>query len=232
MGIFSVNAVSAYGAAHIAHVNPMAAYAFQMPIIPPGNSLGECVDFVFSDKFRKYINASTVAPPLTTVGNINEYLSSCVCKIYNETFPPLKDIPSHVLKNIPINPIAPPQFKSVYSITNIPPIFQNISNYFFKVFIPYAENKPREPGVLGTGKNYGINFLQKFANTLIGIDLAHYYAQGSTPATNTLDASIYCSGDRVGSAAADIRAVDFVKDLCINYFKKMGASVYVNGKSI
>lgn len=231
MEISNLNAVSVNGAAHIAEMNHAAANTFLLPAIPPGNSLAECVNFAFSGQFRKYINASTATPPLTTVGNINDYLSSCVCKIYNETFPSLKDIPSYVTKYTPLPPPEQPHYFSVYASAKIPPIFQNISNYYFKVYVPYRTNEPDRRGI-GFDIHFGINFFKEFANTLIGLTLDHRYANGTTPATNRLSARVWCSGDQVDGGNADIRVVAFVKDLCIKYFKNMGVKTYINGELV
>lgn len=230
MEMSSLSAASAYGASHIAQLNPAAPHALLMPDIPPGNSLAECVNFAFSDQFGKYINSSTATPPITTIGNINDYLSSCVCKIYNETFPSLKDIPSYTAKYTPPNPPRPPSNYNVYSLPKIPPIFQNISNFLFKVYIPYRENEPNRQGI-GFPAEYRINFLGS-AKTVIEFELDHYYANGTIPARNTFGASIWCSKQRGGDFAADVRVVAFVKDISIKYFKNMGAKVYVNGELI
>lgn len=226
MEMFSLSATSANGVTHVAQMNHAAANTFLMPVIPPGNSLAECVNFAFSDQFRKYINSSTATPPIKTIGNVNNYLSSCVCKIYNETFPSLKDIPSYTAKYTPPNPPRPPNYYNVYSLAKLPPIFQNISNYFFKVDIPYRENEPDRLGI-GFGTDYRINFLG-LANTVISFELHHYYANKTIPARNLFAASIWCSKQRGGNAAADARVVAFVKDICVKYFKNMGAKVYVN----
>lgn len=229
MEMFSLSAASVHGTSNFAQIN-QGVHDFLIPSVPPGNSLEECVNFAFSGQFRKYINASTPTPPLTTLGNINDYLASCVCKIYNETFPSLKDIPSYV-KNTPANPPEPPDNYNIYSIAKLPPILQRISNFFFKVYIPYKDN---EPGREGSGfiANYQINLSKESANTRIRLELYHQFAHDTFPATNRLSSSIWCSASGIGQADADKRVVAFVKDLHIKYFKNMGAKVYVNGELI
>lgn len=230
MGMSNINTASAHEAVHAAQMNSAASNVFHMsalpPLVPPGNSLGECIDFAFSDQFRKYINSSAVTPPLITIGNVNTYLSSCVCKIYNESFPSLKDISSHVARNSNSNPLRLPSYYNINSVAKLSPIFQNISYYFFKGFIPFAENEPRNNSTVHL--DFGINFRQEFANTFIALELSHDFAKGSNPAANKLGAIISCCGTRVGWANADTRMINLVKNLCIQHFKKMGVKVYVN----
>lgn len=236
MEMSTFNAASANGAAHLAQMNSAGAHAFQMAatqtLVPPGNTIGECTNFVFSEGFRKFINVSRDAPPLTIVKNVNDYMSSCVCKVYNETFPTLKDKPSNVFKYADPYPPSPPKYSDVYSVVEIQPIVQNISYFFFKSFIPWAEKEHRDNNTMGRSTIFGINFLRDVANTLIGFDLSHDYAKGSDPAVNILDAHVRCSGMQIGWANADPRMVDLIKNLCIQHFKKMGVKVYLNDKII
>lgn len=236
-------AIYATAAVLYTQVNPVLAHASTMPfqatVTPPGRSLGECVDFVFSPDFRKFINASNQVPPETVVGEIGDYLSACVCKVYNVTTPYMKQFFNYSQQLIRTvydtlsAPPKPPEESYIYSIDEIPPIFQNVSTYFFKVFIPYAEMQMRVPGDLGLGERYTIWYKLKLATTIVNLDVTHYYAHESTPAKNVLSADVFCrKGSFGGDVRADSRVVDLVKELSINYFKKMGVKVYVNDRPI
>lgn len=193
---------------------------------PPGRSLGECVDFVFSPEFRKFINASNELPPATVLGEIADYLSACVCKVYNAIYP------SSLNEDIPSNSTRPPLGSKIHSVTEIPPIFRNISSYFFKVFIPDAEKEERDPLASGKGQRYSITLELEHAYTSVILELGHFYANGSIDAKNILYMSVSCKNWLFYNDKADNLVIDLVTNLGINYFKKMGAEVYVNDKLV
>lgn len=209
------------------------AFPSGTPYTPSRSLLELCVGPLFSEKFPQFANETNRIPAVTAIGQAVDDLSACLCRIANKTSGVFSAIKSNVngLFTIP----EPPEDSVVYNTDEIPPLFQNISQYFFDVFIPMAERN-KKPGEIGLGHSYGITLENDVSDTTIGLQLLHNFARDSMPASNELYAHVYCDitapVNLKRETNADPDALNFVKELATYYFKDRKVVVFINGRKI